>query len=98
MGDLMENRETDKPGGHYLYEQSEVEYLLTSFPPVDVFVAHNSPRYIHDRDDNVHFGFEAFVRYIERTRPLWFLHGHQHLDQETRIGDTSVTEFMDKGD
>ena len=51
-----------KPRGHYLYEQSEVEYLLTSFPPVDVFVAHNSPRYIHDRDDNVHFGFEAFVR------------------------------------
>ena len=40
---------------------------MASFPPVDVFVAHNSPRHVHDRDDDVHFGFEAFVRYLERA-------------------------------
>lgn len=79
-----------KPRGHYLYEQAEVERLLASFPPVDVFVAHNSPRHVHDRDDDVHFGFEAFVRYIERAQPRLFIHGHQHIDQETRIGETRV--------
>ena len=50
----------------------------------------NSPRHVHDREDDVHFGFEAFVRYIERVQPRWFLHGHQHVDQETQIGDTRV--------
>ena len=79
-----------KPRGHFLYERTEVEQLLASFPPVDVFVAHNSPRHVHDRDDGVHFGFEAFVRYIERVQPRWFIHGHQHIDQETRVGDTRV--------
>lgn len=79
-----------KPKGNYLYEQSEVERLLGDFPPVDVFVAHNSPRHIHDRDDGVHFGFEAFVDYIHRVHPRFFLHGHQHMNQETRIGGTRV--------
>jgi uncharacterized protein len=79
-----------KPRGHYLYDQSEVECLLSAFPVVDVFVAHNSPRHIHDRDDDVHFGFEAFTRYIERARPRLFIHGHQHVDQETLLGTTRV--------
>ena len=79
-----------KSRGHFLYEQEEVEHLMASFPPVDVFVAHNSPRHVHDRDDDVHFGFEAFVGYIERARPRWFIHGHQHVDQETVIGQTRV--------
>ena len=41
-----------KPRGHYLFEDSEVEQQLLTFPPVDVFVAHNSPRCVHDRDDD----------------------------------------------
>jgi Icc-related predicted phosphoesterase len=79
-----------KPRGHYLYEEREVEKLLGSFPAVDVFVAHNSPRHIHDREDNVHLGFEAFVTNIHRDKPRLFLHGHQHVSQETRIGATRV--------
>ena len=79
-----------KSRGHYLYEQAEVEHLMASFPPVDVFVAHNSPRHVHDRDDDVHFGFDAFVRYIERAHPKLFIHGHQHVDRETQIADTRV--------
>jgi Icc-related predicted phosphoesterase len=79
-----------KPRGNYLYEQPEVEQLLRTFPPVDVFVAHNSPRHIHDRDDNVHLGFKAFVDYIHRVHPRLFLHGHQHMNKETCIGGTRV--------
>ena len=79
-----------KPRGHYLYEEQEVEKLLGSFPAVDVFVAHNSPRHIHDREDNVHLGFEAFVTYIHRAQPRFFLHGYQHVAEETRVGDTRV--------
>ena len=79
-----------KPRGHYLYEQEEVERLLAHFPPVDVFVAHNSPRFFHERDQEVHVGFDAFVRYILRTQPRLFIHGHQHVNQETMIGRTRV--------
>lgn len=65
-----------KPVGHYLYEQEEVANLLVGFPTVDVFVAHNSPRNIHERDTEVHVGFEAFNNYIERAQPRLFIHGH----------------------
>ena len=33
-----------KPRGHHMFEQFEVTKALRSFPAVDVFVAHNSPR------------------------------------------------------
>ena len=79
-----------KPRGHHLYEQEEVTRLLQAFPPVDVFVAHNSPRGIHERDGEVHQGFDAFVDYIRRVRPRYFIHGHQHLEITTRIEDTTI--------
>jgi Icc-related predicted phosphoesterase len=79
-----------KPRGNYLYEQDEVNHLMASFPPVDVFVAHNSPRHIHDRNDDVHLGFDAFNRYIERTQPRLFIHGHQHICRETIANKTRV--------
>ena len=80
-----------KPRGHYLFEQSEVERALAAFPPVDVFVTHNSPRLVHDRDDDVHIGFGAFNSYLARTHPRWLFHGHQHLNAETTVGATRVT-------
>lgn len=79
-----------KPRGYHLFDQEEVTRLLASFPPVDVFVAHNSPRGVHDRDDHVHYGFDAFVSYIELAKPRLFIHGHQHVDRETRVGDTTI--------
>ncbi len=79
-----------KPIGHYLYDQEEVDYLLAGFPCVGVFVAHNSPRNIHERDMEVHAGFEAFNRYIERAQPRLFIHGHQHVNQDTLVGRTQV--------
>jgi Icc-related predicted phosphoesterase len=79
-----------KPVGHHLFEQLEVESALASFPPVNIFIAHNSPRLIHDRDDDVHTGFIAFNQYIKRCAPSLFLHGHQHLHQESRIGVTRI--------
>jgi predicted phosphodiesterase len=79
-----------KPKGHFLYEQEEVDCLLAKFPPVDVFVAHNSPGGVHERDTEVHAGFEAFNGYIKRAQPRLFLHGHQHVNQDTLVGRTQV--------
>ncbi len=79
-----------KPRGHFLYEQWEVEQTLATFPRVDVFVAHNSPRGIHDQDDGVHEGFDGLKSYIERVEPRVLLHGHQHVNRESRTGSTRV--------
>jgi Icc-related predicted phosphoesterase len=79
-----------KPCGHHLYDQEEVSHLLRNFPAVDVFVAHNSPFGVHQRDSGVHQGFHGFLDYIHRAKPKLFLHGHQHLDRTTTLGETSV--------
>jgi len=79
-----------KPRGNYLFDDSEVEQLLAGFPPVDIFVTHNSPRHVHDREDDVHIGFAAFNQYIERAKPRLMLHGHQHQNIETTLGSTRV--------
>ena len=79
-----------KPKGDFQFEQEEVEILMKGFPSVDIFIAHNSPRGIHDRDDEVHIGFVAFSNYITRAQPKFFLHGHQHHDEETTIGGSQI--------
>lgn len=79
-----------KPRGHFLYDQDEVDRLLARFPSVDVFITHNSPRHVHDRDDEVHLGFDAFASYIHRVQPRLLIHGHQHINRESLIGNTRV--------
>jgi Icc-related predicted phosphoesterase len=79
-----------KPHGHYLYYQEEVEAFLAAFPAVDIFISHNSPRQVHDHEDEIHTGFTGLNTYIERAAPLLLLHGHQHLERETRVGHTRV--------
>ena len=70
--------------------QAEVAALLADFPPVDIFLAHNSPQAVHAKDDGIHAGFAAFDTYIVQSEPRWFIHGHQHLNRETVTGATNV--------
>jgi Icc-related predicted phosphoesterase len=79
-----------KPRGHYLYEQRQVTRLMQDMPPVDIFIAHNSPAGIHESDRRVHQGFSAFNQYIDRCGPALFFHGHQHTAARTERGRTSV--------
>jgi len=79
-----------KPRGHFLYDQREVTAFLARFPRVDVFLSHNSPRGIHDQDDDVHYGFDGLKSYILRTQPSLVIHGHQHVDRRTQEGQTTV--------
>ena len=79
-----------KPRGNYLFEEAEVESLLRNFPAVDIFITHNSPRHIHDKDDDVHLGFAAFHQYLQRAKPKFMLHGHQHVNCETVAGNTRI--------
>ena len=79
-----------KPRGSFLYYQEEVEAFLEVFPAVDILLSHNSPRGVHDREDEVHTGFSALNSYLDRAAPRLLLHGHQHVDSETQVGKTAV--------
>jgi Icc-related predicted phosphoesterase len=79
-----------KPRGHFLYYQEEAEAFLAAFPAVDIFISHNSPRRVHDLEDEVHTGFSGLNLYIERAAPRLLLHGHQHQELETQVGRTRV--------
>jgi uncharacterized protein len=79
-----------KPRGHHLFEQKEVSQMMRYFPSVDVFIAHNSPAGIHQRDSDVHQGFDGFNDFLQRTQPTLMLHGHQHLDLTTVQGQTTI--------
>ncbi|NNE93794.1 MAG: hypothetical protein HKN23_19255 [Verrucomicrobiales bacterium] len=79
-----------KRKGHHLFEQEEVDLMLDGFPTIDIFIAHNSPAGVHERDDDVYRGFEAFTKLIEASEPYIFLHGHQHIQKNSRVEGTEV--------
>ena len=79
-----------KPEGSHLYTQEQASRLLDQFPPVDIFLAHNSPWGVHESDHDIHQGFQALWHYIERVQPRYFFHGHQHVNKSTQIGKTQV--------
>ncbi len=79
-----------KPRGHHLFEQYEVHSALSSFPRVDVFIAHNSPGGYHERDNDTHQGFSAFTDYIDRAEPRLFIHGHQHTNAVSQRNNTTI--------
>jgi uncharacterized protein len=63
---------------------------------VDIVVTHAPPRGIHDGQDLCHTGFRAFRTLLDRVRPRYFLHGHNHLSyvpkaaRMTSIGGTRI--------
>ena len=79
-----------KKVGNHMYTQNEAHQLLENFPDVDVFIAHNSPRGIHERDTGIHQGFDAFLDYIDKFQPAYFLHGHQHCREISYRGNTCI--------
>lgn len=75
---------------NFLYEDFEVYPELCNFPVVDIFVAHNSPFGIHDRDYCENNGFSSFNTYIENIKPQYMFHGHQCVNSQTPFKQTKV--------
>ncbi|MDM8531785.1 metallophosphoesterase [Anaerolineales bacterium HSG25] len=62
---------------------------------VDIFVAHSPPFGIHNGEDHVHVGFNAFLWFMKVFKPRYLIHGHRHVynnDEvvETKYMDTTV--------
>jgi uncharacterized protein len=45
---------------------------------IDLLVTHAPPNGIHDGADQCHKGFQSFLGFIRRQRPLYHIHGHMH--------------------
>ena len=67
-----------------------MEKYLSYFPSVDIFFSHNSPRGIHDQEDEVHYGFDGLKAYVLKRKPIILIHGHQHVNMESELGDTRI--------
>ncbi|MDI7276130.1 MAG: metallophosphoesterase [Anaerolineae bacterium] len=46
---------------------------------LDILVSHAPPRGIHDQADLCHRGFVSLLRFMDRFRPRYLVHGHVHL-------------------
>ena len=84
-----------KPHGHpaiipFLYEQTEVCRYMSAFPPVDILISHNSPRGVHERNDDSYAGFDGLMNYLFEHKPKYLFHGHQHINRETTCDATRV--------
>jgi hypothetical protein len=42
---------------------------MSAFPPVDIFISHNSPRGIHERNDDAYAGFDGLINYMFEHKP-----------------------------
>lgn len=67
---------------------------------VDIMVTHSPAFGIHDASDRAHIGFQAFNWLIEKFRPRFLIHGHQHRNYaplqpvETIVDGTKVLNIQ----
>lgn len=50
----------------------------------DILLAHAPARGINDGPDPAHYGYEVFLKLMERFRPACFVHGHVHMNYSHR--------------
>jgi hypothetical protein len=95
-----------KPGARFQYSDSEMAFKVWRMAPtllvnrilygrcLDILITHSPPFGIHDGNDLAHRGFKALLKFVERFRPRYLLHGHKHrhCDEpwETSCQDTKV--------
>lgn len=66
---------------------------------LDILVTHAPPRGIGDDVDLCHMGFECFLKFMDRYKPKYLVHGHVHLDDRnaqrvTQYKDTEVINIF----
>ena len=66
---------------------------------LDILVTHAPPLGIGDDEDLCHKGFECFLRFMDRYKPKYMVHGHVHLNDRnaqrvTQYKDTKVINIF----
>ena len=80
-----------KPGAPYQYTETGMALKIARMIPslvwnrlfrgryLDILITHSPLFGIHDDDDLAHMGFKTLRWFLERFRPRYMLHGHQHI-------------------
>jgi Icc-related predicted phosphoesterase len=90
-------------GGPIQYRDYQMGRMIWRMTPglwfkggVDIVITHAPPRHIHDAEDRCHRGFDSFLKFINRFKPRYFIHGHIHAyitdpsQRVTLVGNTNV--------
>ena len=79
-------------GGKYQYSEKEMNrrirklwWKLKRAGGVDIVVTHAPPAGYGDGDDYAHRGFDCFLKLIDRYHPKYLIHGHVHMNYDTKI-------------
>lgn len=84
--------------GNHQYSEKEMSGRIMKnlfslgFGKLDIVLSHSPPRYIHDKEDFPHRGFEVFNKLIKAFKPKLWLHGHIHLCNHHQTLETTVNE------
>jgi Icc-related predicted phosphoesterase len=63
---------------------------------IDLFLTHAPAYGVGDGKDVAHTGFRCFVKLLDRHKPKWMVHGHQHLnyDNQARTRTYKTTQVI----
>ena len=64
---------------------SKLKRTIRKTEGFDIFVAHSPAFGIGDGEDRAHTGFKCFIPLMEKYKPKYFLHGHQHASYNRRM-------------
>ena len=93
-----------KPEGIFQHTQSQMWMKVFRLVPrllynqmtkgraLDVLITHSPPMNIHNGNDHVHQGFNAFLWLMEKFKPRYLIHGHHHV---YRRDEQTVTPYHD---
>ena len=69
---------------------SKMRYSLWRGGSPDLVLTHAPPRHVNDAEDLCHRGFKKFNNFINKYKPLYFLHGHIHRLFESNSERVSI--------
>jgi len=91
------------PGPHQ-YTESEMRWRILKLKwkifwhrGVDIVVSHAPLEGVGDAEDYAHRGFQAFLDFVDRYHPTYWLHGHVHMNygmDKNRVREYSGTKVI----
>lgn len=91
-------------GGAHQYTEREMRWRIFKLKRkirkhggVDVVVSHAPLAGVGDGEDFAHRGFHEFLRFVDKYRPQYWLHGHVHMNygmDQTRVREYKGTKVI----
>lgn len=78
-----------RPGAHQYTEAEmrwrifKLKWKIRKHKGVDIVVSHAPLEGIGDGEDYAHRGFGAFLEFVDKYKPKYWLHGHVHMNYST---------------